>query len=120
MTKNKQQNRVQKLLLEYRPTTWREAVLETMPGISAKALQACKEQMQHTHELVQSLRRNKRLGEKLYWIIYASYLTEQQPANVEKILSDIAAMYKYIPRRTYFRLKGRAINMMNDFLNERA
>jgi len=118
LTKNKQQSTAQKLLLEYRPTIWRKAMLETIPGTGDKALQACTEQIQLIQALTQSLRKNKQLGEKLYWIIYASYLTEQQPENVDKILSDIAAMYKHVPRRTYFRLRGRAISMMNDILNE--
>jgi len=120
LTNNKQQSRVQKLLLEYRPTIWRKAVLETIPGTGDKVIQACIEQIRLTQELAQSLRSNKRLGEKLYWIIYSSYLTEQQPANVDKILADITAMYKHIPRRTYFRLKGRAISMMDDILNHMA
>lgn len=122
MLKNEQQSKAQKLLLEYRPTIWRKAVLETMPGTGDVAKQACAEQIQLTQELVQSLRQrsNKQLGERLYWIIYASYLTEQQPSNVEKILLDIATMYKRIPRRTYFRLKGRAINMMDNILNATA
>ena len=120
--KNKQPREAQKLLLEYRPTIWRKALLETIPGTGDKAMLACAEQIRLTQELAQSLRQwsNKQLGEKLYWIIYASYLTEQQPANVEKTLADIAAMYKHIPRRTFFRLKGRAISMMNDILKEMA
>jgi len=68
------------LLLEYRPTIWRKAVLETISGTDDKAIQACNKQIQLTLELAQSLRQrsNKQLGEKLYWIIYASHLTEQQ------------------------------------------
>lgn len=122
MKKNEQKSRAHKLLLEYRPTIWRKAMLETIPATGENALQACVAQIQLTQELAQSLRlrSNKQLGERLYWIIYVSYLTDQQPANVEKILSDIATMYKHIPRRTYFRLKGRAISMMDNFLNEMA
>ena len=120
LKKSKQQSRAQKLLLEYRPTIWRKAMLETIPGTSEKALLACTEQIRITQELAQTLRLwgNKQLGEKLYWIIYVSYLTEQQPTNIEKTLTDIAAMYEHIPRRTLFRLKGRAISMMDDILNQ--
>jgi len=82
LTNNKQQSRTQRLMLEYRPTVWRKAVLETIPGTGDKAIEACIEQIRHTQELVQSLRRNKRLGEKLYWIIYSAYLTEQSSGGL--------------------------------------
>lgn len=119
MTKNKQQSMAQMLLLEYRPTIWRKAALKAVLGTSDMVLQTCIERLRYTQELVESLRGSKYVGDKLYWIIYASYMTEQQPKDVEEILADIALRYKYISRRTYFRLKGRAISMMNGLLNKR-
>jgi len=118
MTKNKHLNNAQKLLLEYRPALWRKSLLETVPGIGNKALSACVEQMNFTQELAETLRSNRLLGEKLYWIIYASYLTDRQPVDVGEILDHIAEKHGHIPRSTYFRLKGRAIGMMDDRLNE--
>jgi len=95
-------------------------LLEAVPGIGQKALDACMEQMRFTQELAQTLRSNRLLGEKLYWIIYASYLTDRQPIDVGEILDYIAQEHESIPRRTYFRLKVRAIQMLDDRLKEMA
>ena len=118
MVKEQSRSNAQKLLCEYRPTTWRKAALETAPETGRKALQACIEQLRFTQELVEALRSNKLLGEKLYQIIYASYMTINQPYDVEEILDDIAEKYEHIPRSTYFRLKERAIRMMDKYLKE--
>ena len=118
MKKDQHMSNAQKLLSEYRPAIWRKSVLEAVPGIGESALEACVEQMRFTQELTQTLRTNKLLGEKLYWIVYASYLTDKQPGDIEDILSFIAEKHKHIPRRTYFRLRGRAIQMLDDRLEE--
>jgi len=112
------QSKAQKLLLEYRPTKWRRLVLEAVPGTGHNALQACIEQIHLTKELVDVLRSDKLLGEKLYWIIYASYMTDREPGDVEEILSDIAKRHERIPRRTYFRLRERALKMLDNHLEE--
>ena len=106
----------QKLLNEYRHAIWRKEALEAVPGVGCEAVESCVEQICRTHELVAVLQGNKLLGEKLYWIIFASYLTDRQPGDVEEILSDIARLYKSIPRRTYFRLKTHAMKIMDDHL----
>jgi len=66
--------------------------------------------------LVEALRNNKRIGEKLYWIVYTTYMTNRQPGDVDEILSDIAIKHEYIPRRTYFRLRSRAIEILDNHL----
>jgi len=68
--------------------------------------------------LVGLLRNSKFSGEKLYRIIYASYMTEQQMGDTEEILSYIAHNYERIPRRTFFRLRGRAVLMLDEMLKE--
>jgi len=45
-------------------------------------------------------------------------MTEQEPGDVDEILSEISQKHGDISRRTYFRLKGRAIRMMDGYLNE--
>ena len=116
MANNQQQSHAQNLLIEYRPTIWRKAALEAVPGAGHKALQTCIEQINLTQKLVDTLRNNKRLGKKLYYIIHASYMTKQQPGDVVEILADIAQMYGHIPRSSYFRLRERAIRMMDEHL----
>ena len=107
----------QQLLFEYRPMIWRKSALETISSSSGQqVLQNCVEQIRFTQMLVEMLRSHNLLGEKLYQIIYASYMTERQPYDIEEILSNITKEYEYIPRSTYFRLKGRAIKMMDDSL----
>ena len=106
----------QKLLREYRPTAWRKSALESAPALSHRALLACTEQLRLTQEIVEMLRKNKRLGEKLYWVIYATYMTTQQSGNIYEILEHIAKKHEYIPRSTYFRIKGRAIGILDSYL----
>ena len=118
MNKEQYMSNAQKLLQEYRPAIWRKSMLEAVPGIGQKALESCMEQMKFTQELAQTLRNNKLLGEKLYWIVYASYLTDKQPIDVDEILSEIAKNHGHIPRRSYFRLRGRAIQMLDERLEE--
>ena len=116
MTKTRRQSNAQKLLREYRPALWRKSTLETVPGVKHNALSICVAQICLTQELVETLKADKLLGEKMYRIIRAAYMTDKQPHDVEEILADIAKKYGYIPRRTYFRLKKRAVEMMDSRL----
>jgi hypothetical protein len=118
MVKKQSESNAQILLCEYRVAIWRKSAFEKITRASQKVSQAYAEQICFTEELVELLRSNKRLGEKFYWIIYASYMTERQPDNVDEILEEIAQNYKAVSRRTYFRLKGRAIEILDNFLNE--
>ena len=110
----------QSLLSEYRATAWRQSALKTVPGVPNNILRACADQMRYTRELVEALRSNKLLGEKLYWIIYATYMTDKQPIDIDEILDYIAKNHQPVPRRTYFRLRGRAINLLDNRLKEEA
>jgi hypothetical protein len=62
----------QELLSEYRTIAWRKTILESMPGTGRKSLEACEEQMRLTWEFARWLRKRKPLGEKMYWIIFAT------------------------------------------------
>ena len=37
-----------------------------------------------TQGLVEKLRNNKPLGEKLYWVVYATYMTDKQPRQTSR------------------------------------
>jgi|GEM_PF-1775753 len=116
MRKNELRSNV--LLQDYRPAMWRKLAFESMPGVGDGLPQAYSEQIRFTREIVEGLRKHKLLGEKLYWIIFASYMTENQLADVDEILCEIARKFEPIPRRTFFRLKLRALKMLDDRLNE--
>jgi hypothetical protein len=103
-------------LMEYRHTMWRIKALESVVGAESEALERNKSQVRFTQELVELLRDNKLLGEKLYRIIFASYMTLREPGDVDEILSNIKKEYKNIPRRTYFRLRARALEILDDYL----
>lgn len=107
-----------KLLLEYRLTTWRKSALEAVPGVKNNALSAYKKQLHFTDELVATFKGNKRFGDKLYWVIYITYMSSPQPSDVEEIIFDIAQKCERIPRRTYFWLRSRAIDIMDTRLTE--
>ena len=118
MEKTQKQSGALKLLAEYRSVLWRKSALETVPGSKRKALSFCLEQISLTQELAEALKSDNRLGEKLYRIIHATFMTGKQPGNVDEILDGITGNYEHIPRRTYFRLKKRAIEIMDARLKE--
>ena len=118
MVKKQQQSKAKKLLIEYRPTMLRKTAFESLSEAGNKVFQACTEQILFTQRLVERLREDRLLGEKFYWIIYISYMTNRQPGSVDEILSDIAEKHERIPRRTYFRLRGRAIKILDKYLEE--
>jgi hypothetical protein len=118
MAKSVVNSRAKKLLCDYRHTAWRKATLEAVPGVALDALHDCTKRMRLTQTLVEALLSNKLVGEKLYWVIFITYLTERQPGGVDEILDRIAQNHEPIPRRTYFRLKKRAIGFLDNRLEE--
>lgn len=118
MTQRQSVSQAQKLLTEYRNTAWRKSLLEAVPSAKPKALDACEKRINFTQKLVEILRNDKRLGEKLYWVIYQTYLTTWQPGDIEEILENIAEKLGHIPRSSYFRLRGRAIEILDEHLSE--
>ena len=109
-----------KLLQEYRCTLWRKMALEDVFGSGSKALNDCKQRIAFTQELVDALRNNRRAGNRLYWVIFATYMTTTKPSDIDAVLSNIEAKYETIPRRTYFWLKKRAISILDKHLEEQA
>ena len=118
MTENKSNSEAQKLLLEYRPTVWRKAALETALGTECEAFISCKNQLSFTQGLIETLQSHKPMGEKLYWVIYFTYMTDKQPSDISEILSGIAEKCGDIPRSSYFRLRVRAITILDSHLSK--
>jgi D-serine deaminase-like pyridoxal phosphate-dependent protein len=113
------QSKAEQLLLAYRLTVWRKSALESVPGTKQDTLADCAEQMRFTEELVETLRDGNPLGEKLYRIIHITYMTKRQPADTNEILSELNKNHKRIPRSTYFRLRGCAIDLLAQRLEEK-
>jgi len=118
VAENKLISKAQKLLLEYRPTVLRKTALETALGTACGNLIPCINQIRFTQQLTETLQSHKLLGEKLYWIIYFTYMTERQPSDIDEILSGIATKCGNIPRSSYYRLRLRAIAMLDSQLLE--
>jgi hypothetical protein len=45
-------------------------------------------------------------------------MTDRQPGDVVEILDELAQQYGRIPRSTYFRLRERAIKLLDVYRNE--
>jgi len=105
-----------KLLLSYRILTWRKAVLEAVPEYGLTELYDCNKQLLLTRMLVNRLKKNKPRGKKLYWIIYTTYLSNQHLHNLNDVLTFISKKYENIPRSTYFRLRGQALKLLDNEL----
>jgi len=79
--------------------------------IDQEMLNNCNKRLKVVQNLVESLKKTPRIGKKMYWIIYCTYLSDLDLSQdgVDAILMEIARQYKPIPRTTYFRLKDKAI-----------
>jgi len=119
MTSKCHRTKAEHLLLGYRAALWRKTLLESVYGLGYSPAHDCTEHIRITQDLV-NLLRNKRLGEKQYWVVYTTYMTDLQPGCVDEILANIAKEYGTIPRRTYFRLKAHAIEFLDTCLYEMA
>ncbi|MCL2620167.1 MAG: hypothetical protein FWD97_04445 [Defluviitaleaceae bacterium] len=106
------------LLQEYRIITLRKSLRETVSSSKPKALGAYERQINFTKELIEVLLNNKKLGKKLYWIIYLTYMTKRQPEGIEEILENISEKIGRIPRSSYFRLRKRALEILDNHLSE--
>jgi len=116
MTKNILNSEAEKILHEYRPTMWRKTVLENVLGIDSKEFISCLKKLNFVEDLAETLHSHKLLGKKLYWIIHFTYMTENVPCNKEEIFINIANKCGHIPRSSYFRLKARAIDLLDNQL----
>jgi hypothetical protein len=114
------QSNAEQLLREYRLTIWRKSALESVPGAEQSNLSDCEEKMRFIEELVEELRDGTSLGEKLYRVIFFTYMTKKQPGDVNEILSELNKNHKRIPRSTYFRLRGCAIDFLAQRLEEKS
>ena len=110
---NKAISKAKKLLLEYRPTLWRKMAIEATVGTKGEDFQSCVKNIEFVKEAVQKLRNHRLLGDKLYWIIYITYMTEKQPKENAEILLSVAEKCGVIPRSSYFRLRNQAIDMID-------
>ena len=71
----------------------------------------CNKQLKVIQTLLESLRKTPKIGDKMYWIIYCTYLCDLDPDQdgIDAILMEIANQYEAISRATYFRLRDKAI-----------
>jgi len=118
MTENKSNSEAQKLLLEYRPTVWRKSALENALGTECDAFISCKNQLDFAQELIEILQGHK--DEKLYWVLYFTYMTDKQPSDISEILSALSKKCGSIHRSSYFRLRARAIAILDSYLSKMA
>lgn len=116
MANDKAGGKARKLLLGYRPTKLRRVALKTVMGDGGDVLDVCEKQLNLVNELMEILRGHKLFGDKLYWVIFCTYMTERQPHDTGEILTDIESNCEYIPRSSYFRYRARAIKMLDDHL----
>lgn len=55
-------------------------------------------------------------GEEYYWILYYSYLSPQDLANVDEILDSLRHHIRDISKRTYYRKRREAIDILSSLL----
>ena len=65
---------------------------------------------------VNLLRNKHKFGEAYYWILYYSFLSPQQYRNVDEIIEELRPHIRDISRRTYYRKRKEAIEVLSSVL----
>jgi len=65
---------------------------------------------------VDIMRRKHKKGEYYYWILYCSFLSEQEPENVEDIIHSLREHCKDMSWDTYYRKRKEAVNCLSSLL----
>ena len=112
------EGKAKKLLKSYRPTLWRKKALEASVGVQNQSVKDCERSLAFIRDLVEQLLDQKRVGDKLYWVIYITYMTEQQPKDVYEALEKVTEAHEEIPRSSYFRLRKQALALLDQALGE--
>lgn len=65
---------------------------------------------------VELLRTKHKFGETYYWVLYYTYLSQQELGSVVEIIETLRPYLKYISYRTYYRYRREAIEALSSVL----
>ena len=109
-------NPARKLLEGYRKAKLKNLYLEMYDKKSVDRI-ICAKQIAFTDGLLDILRKGAHKGEKLYWILYESYMSEPEPSNVDEILERIKNSWGYVAAFDLYRYRNKGFEFLNKLIS---
>lgn len=88
---------------------------ERLEGVAASQ-QKSKRLLELVNKAVDLMRQKHKKGELYYWVLYYTYLSPQEPANVNEILIQLEKHFPPMSVRTYYGKREEAVNILSSVL----
>lgn len=82
----------------------------------AKCIERSNKMIKMLDSAVELLRSKHKFGETFYWVLYYTYLSQQELKSVQEIIETLRAHISYISYRTYYRHRREAIEALSSIL----
>lgn len=82
----------------------------------ARSIERSHKMLTLLNNAVETLRIKHKHGEQYYWLLYYTYLSPQQPQNVEEIIEKLQEHITNISYRTYYRKRPEAVQALSSIL----
>lgn len=82
----------------------------------ARSIERSRKMLQLIDSSVELLRTKHKMGEIYYWVLYYAFLSPQQLEDVEEILEKLRPHIRNISRRTYYRRRDEAVEILSSVL----
>ena len=79
----------------------------------ARSIERSYQMLRLMENAVNLLRNKHKFGEAYYWILYYSFLSPQQYRNVDEIIEELRPHIRDVSRRTYYRKRKEAIEVLS-------
>lgn len=82
----------------------------------ARSIERSRKMLQLIDSSVELLRTKHKMGEIYYWVLYYAFLSPQQLEDVEETLEKLRPHIRNISRRTYYRRRDEAVEILSSVL----
>lgn len=88
---------------------------ERLEGV-ASSQQKSKHLLALINNAIELMRGKHKKGELYYWILYYTYLSPQEPANINEVLIQLEKHFPPMSVRTYYGKREEAVNILSSVL----
>jgi len=81
-----------------------------------RTIERNKKMLRIVDNAVDIMRRKHKRGEKYYWLLYYSFLSEREPENTEEVINSLCEHFKDISWKTFFRKRKEAVDCLSSLL----
>ena len=82
----------------------------------ARSIERSRKMLRIMENAIDVMRRKHKYGEIYYWILFYTYLSEQEPRNADTILDQLCSMLPPMSWKTYYRRRKEAIQCLSSIL----